>query len=78
MEVLWFWLILLLLFVAVAAAPWDYTRDRWPYREGGAYRYYPSAGALLAVVVILLLFWLGFIVIALPWAPVTAPPVVVD
>jgi len=75
MEFLWFWILLVLVVFAVAAMPrWDYTRDRWPYRYGGRYRYYPSAGAGLAAVLILPLFWLGLVVIALPRA--TAPVVV--
>jgi len=75
MEVFWFWILFILIIFAVAAAPWGYTRARWPYRYGGAYRYYPSAGAGLVAFLILLLFWLGLIVIAVPWAPVpTRPP----
>ena len=55
MEVFWFWILFILIIFAVAAAPWGYTRARWPYRYGGAYRYYPSAGAGLVAFLILLL-----------------------
>lgn len=70
----WFWLILLL--VAIAAWPsWSYTRERWPYRNGGHYRYYPSVAAALIAFLILFLFWLGVLAIAWPW---TAAPVAVE
>ncbi len=74
MEVFWFWFLILLLVFAVVAAPWGYTRDRWPYRYGGTYRYYPSLGAVFGVILILLLFWTGLIVITSPWILPTAPP----
>jgi len=76
MEALWFWIIVFLVILGIASAPgWGYTRDRWPYSQGGRYRYYPAVGAALAVVLILLFFWLGLIAIAWPW---TAAPVAVD
>lgn len=70
MEAFWFWLLFILIIFAFAAAPWGYTREQWPYRYGGAYRYYPSAAAGLGALLILLLVWLGLIVIAVPWAAV--------
>ena len=76
MEAFWFWLLFILIVFAFAAAPWGYTRNRWPNRYGGAYRYYPSAGAGLGAFLILLLFWFGLIVIAWPWGVATpAAPV---
>lgn len=72
---LFFWLWIMLIVVAVAALPgWGYTRERWPYRNP-RYRYYPAAASLLVALLVLLLFWLGFIAIAWPWA---AAPVVVE
>ena len=76
MEVFWFWLLIILLFFALFAWPtWPYTQDRWVYRRGGGWRYAPSGAAAATAVLILLLFWLGLLVIAWPWA---AAPVVVD
>ena len=76
MDGLFFWLLLILIVVALFAwSSWGYTRQRWPYRYGGGYRYYPSGAAGLAVILILLLFWLGIIAIAWPWA---ATPVAVQ
>ena len=75
MDVFLFWFVLILFVVAFAAWPsWGYTRERWPYRRGGHYRYYPSAGAALAALLVLVLFWFGIIAVALPWS--TAPAVV--
>jgi len=77
MALFWFWLLVFLAVFAIAAAPgWPYTRERRPYRYGGRYRYYPVAGAGLFIAVILLLFWLGYIAIVLPWAATPPPPAV--
>ncbi len=76
MEVFWFWLLVILLFTAVFAWPtWPYTRDRGLYRHE-RWRYAPSGAAAGAAILIVLLFWLGLLVIVLPWA--AAPPVVVQ
>lgn len=67
MEVFWFWLIVILLLVAVLAWPtWPYTRERWPYTTG--YAYGPSAAAAAVALFLLLLFWLGILAIWVPWA----------
>lgn len=69
MDVFWFWLIIVLLLVAVFAWPsWPYTREREFYRRDGGWRYAPSGAAFVALMIILLLFWLGMIAITLPWA----------
>lgn len=69
MEFFYFWLFLFLIILAFAALPsWGYTRERWPYRHGGSYRYYPSLVAGLVAVLIFVLFWWGIIAIAWPWA----------
>ena len=69
METAWFWLLILLLFLAIFAWPtWPYTQDRWVYRRRGGWRYAPSGAAAAAFLLVLLLFWLGLIVITLPWA----------
>ncbi|SDY86949.1 DUF3309 family protein [Citreimonas salinaria] len=83
MDVFLFWLVVVLLLITVFAWPtWPYTYERGVYRRGGRWRYAPSGASAAAVLVILLLFWLGLVVITLPWAtaPTTAPttPVVVD
>lgn len=71
MNFFWFWLIVLLLFFMVFAWPtWPYTHERWVYRRGGSWRYAPSAAAFVGALLILLFFWLGMIIIALPWAAV--------
>lgn len=76
MALFWFLLLVFLVVFAIATAPgWDYTRERRPYRYGGRYRYYPVAGAGLGIVMILLLFWLGYIAILWPWAAAPPPPV---
>jgi len=68
MEAFWFWLLILLLVFAVLALPtWPYTRDRGLYRRRGMWPYGPSAAGFGAALLVLLLFWLGFIVIAWPW-----------
>lgn len=68
MDVLWFWLLMILLLFAVLAWPtWPYTHERWVYRRGGGWRYAPAGTAALLVVLILFLFWLGIIAIAWPW-----------
>jgi hypothetical protein len=69
MDVFLFWLLALLLLFAVLALPaWPYTRDVEFYRRGGWTRYTPSAAAAGAALGLLLLFWLGLLVIWLPWA----------
>lgn len=61
MGVLWFWLLLVLLLVAVAALPsWPYSR-RWGWG--------PSGGALIAFLVFLGLIWFDFLAIWRPWGP---------
>lgn len=73
MDVFWFWLVMLLLLITVFAWPtWPYTRDRWVYRRSGGWRYAPSGAALAIFLFIMLLFWFGAIVIALPWAATVA------
>lgn len=68
MEVFLFWLLLLLLIIMVFAWPtWPYTGDRWVYRRGGGWRYAPSGAAAVLAILILLLFWLGFLAIWWPW-----------
>jgi len=67
MEVFWFWLIVVLVLVAILAWPtWPYTRSRWPYTAG--YDYALSAAAVFLVFFLLLLFWLGALAVWWPWA----------
>ena len=54
---------------------WPYTYERWPYHRGGGYRYAASGTAAGLALLILVLFWLGLLAIAWPWA---AAPVVVN
>jgi hypothetical protein len=69
MDIFWFWLTFFLLLFTVFAWPtWPYTRERWLYRRGGGWRYAPSGAAFGGAMVVLLFFWLGFIIITLPWA----------
>ena len=71
-----FWFFILLLVVTIFAWPtWPYTYERWPYRRGGGSRYATSATAASLAVLILVLFWLGILAIAWPWA---AAPTVID
>lgn len=70
MEAFWFWFLIFLLIVTVFSCPtWAYTRERWMYRYGGGWRYAPSGVAVILLIFILLLFWLGFLVIWWPWYP---------
>ncbi|MEX2617434.1 MAG: hypothetical protein WD767_15180 [Alphaproteobacteria bacterium] len=72
---MWFWLLMLLLLAVILAWPtWPYTYERGVYRRGGYWRYGPSAAAAATAALILILFWLGLLVIAWPWA---ATPVAV-
>lgn len=70
MDLLWFLIIVFLFLFLIAAWPsWPYTRERWPYSRGGNWRYAPSGGAALFIVLVFVLFWLGLIsVIWWPWA----------
>jgi Na+/melibiose symporter-like transporter len=53
-----FALLLVFIILAIVAWPaWGHTQDRWPYIRGGRYRYYPSAGAIVAALLVILLFW---------------------
>ena len=62
-----FWLLVIFLIVAILAWPtWPYTRDRWPYRRGGLYRYAASGAAAAFAFLLLILSLLGMIAIALP------------
>ncbi|MFP4239385.1 hypothetical protein [Rhodosalinus sp.] len=77
MDVFWFWFLILMLVVLVFAWPsWPYTYERWPYRYGGGYRYAAPLVAAGLALLVLLLFWLGMLAIAWPWAaaPVAPPP----
>jgi hypothetical protein len=68
MDVFWFWFLIILLFIAIFAWPsWPYTRNRGVYRRTGVWPYAPAGAALAAVLLILLFFWLGMIIIAWPW-----------
>lgn len=66
-----FWIFVVLLVFSVAAWPaWPYTRDRWVYARPGGWRYAPSATFAALAFLMLLLFWLGVLAIAWPWAAV--------
>lgn len=68
MEAYWFWVIMLLVLLAILAWPiWPYTRDRWPYRYGNWHGYLPAFTAIALIFLIFLLFWFGMIVIWWPW-----------
>lgn len=68
MEAFWFWLLFVLIVLAVLAWPdWVYTRERWVYSRGGRWPYVPTATAVLVAILILLLFWFGIIAISWPW-----------
>ncbi|AVX04868.1 hypothetical protein [Maritalea myrionectae] len=66
----YFWLFLLLL-VVIGWPSWPYTRERWPYKHGGNYRYAVSGMAAALAILFWMLFWFGLVAIAWPW---TAPP----
>lgn len=67
MEVFWFWLVVLLLVLAIFAWPtWPYTRNRWVYRRPGAWRYAPAGAAVAVLLLLLIFFWFGLLVIAWP------------
>lgn len=67
---LWFWLLVLLIVLALLAWPtWPYTRERGFYARGGSWPYVPSAFAIMLAVLLLILFWFGFIIIWWPWVP---------
>lgn len=71
MEFFWFWFLVILFAMMIAAWPaWPYTRERWVYRRGDGWRYAPSAAAAGIALLVLALFWLGIIAIALPWSAV--------
>jgi hypothetical protein len=59
MAVFWFWLAVLLVIVALVAAP------SWPHSRSWGYA--PSSGALLGFLLILVLMWFGVIVAWWPW-----------
>ncbi|MFP3942700.1 MAG: hypothetical protein ACLFWF_02335 [Alphaproteobacteria bacterium] len=66
MDVFWFWLLIFLLLLAGLTLPvWPYTRERGVYRHM-RWRYAPTAAALGLAMILLVLFWLGLIIIALP------------
>jgi len=68
MDVFWFWVLIVLLFLSVAVWPtWPYTHRRWIYRRPGAWRYAPSGLAAGLLVLMLLFVWLGLLAIAVPW-----------
>ncbi|HEV7344456.1 MAG TPA: hypothetical protein VGN60_02360 [Devosia sp.] len=53
-----FALLLIFIILAIVGWPaWGHTRERWPYTRGGRYRYYPTAGAIVAAILVILLFW---------------------
>lgn len=71
MDVFLFWFFIVLLVFSVAAWPtWPYTQDRWVYRRPGGWRYTPSAASAGLAILLLILFWLGILAIAWPWAAV--------
>jgi hypothetical protein len=61
MAVFWFWVLLLLLFLILATMP------AWPHSRSWGYG--PSAGALVALLFFLGLFWFGILAIWWPWQP---------
>lgn len=68
MGVLWFWLIIICLVIAIFALPtWPYTRNRGVYRRPRRWRYAPSGLALIVGILILFLFWWGILAIWWPW-----------
>ncbi len=73
MESFWFWFLILLLIVTIFAWPtWPYTRERWPYQRGGGWTYAPSGLAFALALILVILFWLGFVAIWWPWGYVAA------
>lgn len=75
----YFWFLFVLLVIMILAWPtWPYTATRWPFTQGGAYRYAPSAAAAAIILLLLILFWVGLIAIAWPWAATVPTPVVVQ
>lgn len=65
----WFWVLMALIFCAAATWPtWPFTRDRWLYRRGGAWRYVPTGVIIAVIAMLLLLVWLGVIRLTWPWA----------
>ena len=60
---LWFWLFILLILLAVALLP------AWPYARARNWGYAPTGCALGLVVLLLILFWLGVLTVAWPWYP---------
>jgi hypothetical protein len=63
----WFWLLILLIIFAIFAWPsWPHTRECWPYRYGGGWRYAPTAGAIVVALFIIWFVWLGILIFAWP------------
>lgn len=61
-----FWILVLLILLLLAAIP------RWPYSRGWGYT--PLGVVAAATILWLVLIWLGFILLALPWGVAPAPP----
>ena len=64
MEFFWFFLLIFLVLVTLAAWP------TWPYARTRGWGYYPSGAALAVFILLLLLIWLGLIAVWWPWAVV--------
>jgi len=68
MATIWFWFLVLLLLLAIFAWPvWPYTRVFRIYQRSGHWPYVPSGVAFTIALILLLLFWLGWILVAIPW-----------
>lgn len=55
----WFWILLVLFAIMLAAYP------TWPHARGWGYG--PSLGALVVIIVIAGMIWLGFLAVWWPW-----------
>lgn len=58
-----FWLLIIFVFLILATLPAYSYSQRWGY--------YPSGAAVLGLMVVLLLIWLGYLVFAWPWTIMT-------
>lgn len=57
----WFWLMLLLFVAAIAFLP------LWPYSRARRLGYGPTISVSILLIILLLLWWIGIIIVALPW-----------